>query len=647
MTVPGHSVRAAAGRGRRPAAEAVTNALAAVAVLALLAGLGLRFAGLTQASEATLVVAISSLLVPLSWSVVSSLRHGDVGVDTIALLAMSGALALGQYLAGAVIAVMLSGGNALEAFAARRARRELTALVSRAPKSATVRSGEVVRQVPIDQVTTGDTIVVRTGEVVPTDGRLSSPEAVLDEAAMTGEAIPVTRTLGEEVRSGTTNAGAAFELAATRPASESAYAALVRLVSDAEASRAPFARMADRYATWFLAVTLIAAGSAWLASGDPVRALAVLVVATPCPLILAAPVALVSGVSAAARRGVIVKGASAIEALGRVRCVVLDKTGTLTLGAPRVERVIPVDGLAADEILRLAASLDQLSAHTLAKSLVTAAHERSLVLEIPTDTAEGVGEGITGRVGSHRVLVGSAAFAAREGVDPAGLARAAGAAADGPQRARILVAVDGGAAGTVVMADRLRDDAVSLIADLHRIGVAHVAIASGDSVQVTERVGRELGVDAVYADLAPAAKLALCTRLRSGLGPVAMVGDGINDAPALAAADVGIALGTGGGTAAAETADVVIVDDRIGRVVEALRIGRRSMAIARQSVLAGIGLSMVGMAAAALGHLPPVAGALAQEGIDVAVILNALRALHIPVPAPEKTLTFSRQTGNQ
>ena len=575
-----------------------------------------------------------------------SLRHGDVGVDTIALLAMAGALALGEYLAGAVIAVMLSGGNALETFASRRARRELTELVRRAPRWRPCRQGGVVRQVPIEEVGIGDIVVVRTGEVVPTDGLLRSPEAVLDEAAMTGEAIPVTRTLGAEIRSGTTNAGTAFELTATRPAAESAYAALVRLVSDAEASRAPFARMADHYATRFLAVTLIAAAAAWLTSGDPVRALAVLVVATPCPLILAAPVALVSGVSAAARRGVIVKGASAIEALGRVRSVVLDKTGTLTLGSQRVEQIIPLDGLPADEILRLAASVDQLSAHTLARSLVAAAHERSLTLDLPTDAAEGVGQGITGTVGMHRVLVGSAAFAARQGIGAAGLARAATTTADEHQRARIVVAVDGDAAGIVVMADRLRSDTVSLIGDLHRIGVQHVAIASGDDPEVTERIGRELGVDAVYAGLSPGDKLELCKRLRSqpGLGPVAMVGDGINDAPALAAADVGIALGTGGGTAAAETADVVIVDDRIGRVVEALRIGQRSMAIARQSVLAGIGLSMVGMAAAALGYLPPVAGALTQEAIDVAVILNALRALHIPVPTPERTLTSPRQT---
>ena len=646
MRIPGHPGRAAANRGRRPSAEVVTNALAAAAVLALLAGISLRLAGLTRASDATLVIATASLLVPLSWSVVRSLRHGDVGVDTIALLAMAGALALGEYLAGAVIAVMLSGGNALETFASRRARRELTELVRRAPKVATVQAGGVVRQVPIDEVGIGDIVVVRTGEVVPTDGLLRSSEAVLDEAAMTGEAIPVTRPLGAEIRSGTTNAGTAFELTATRPAAESAYAALVRLVSDAEASRAPFARMADHYATWFLAVTLIAAAAAWLTSGDPVRALAVLVVATPCPLILAAPVALVSGVSAAARRGVIVKGASAIEALGRVRSVVLDKTGTLTLGTPAGR---------ADHPSRRAAGQRDPAAGRLRRPAL-GAH--------PGQVAGGGGpraiaharapdrRGRGRRPGDHRDG-GHAPGTRRQrrlrrpaGHDAAGLARAATTTADEHQRARILVAVDGEAAGIVVMADRLRSDTVSLVADLHRIGVQHVAIASGDDPEVTERIGRELGVDAVYAGLSPGDKLELCKSLRSqpGLGPVAMVGDGINDAPALAAADVGIALGTGGGTAAAETADVVIVDDRIGRVVEALRIGLRSMAIARQSVLAGIGLSMVGMAAAALGYLPPVAGALTQEAIDVAVILNALRALHIPSPAPEKTLTSPRQT---
>jgi heavy metal translocating P-type ATPase len=627
------------------APESLPIVLAGAAVTALAAGLALRAGGAVEASDAMLVATTGSLLVPLTWSVARTLRHGDVGVDMIALMAMAGALALGQYVAGAVIAVMLSGGNALERYAARRARRELTELVRRAPKVASIRTETGVVEVPVEDVAAGHVVVVRSGEVVPTDGVLRAGKAVLDEAAMTGESLPVTRAAGADVRSGATNAGAPFEMTASRPAAESAYAALVRLVRDAEASRAPLTRMADRYAGWFLAVTVVAAGSAWLVSGDPVRALAVLVVATPCPLILAAPVALVSGVSTAARRGVIVKGASAIEALGRTRSVVFDKTGTLTLGTPAIERIVPVNGVAPDEILRLAASVDQLSAHTFARSLVAAARERSLRLDVPTDAAEGVGEGITGRVGPRAVLVGSAAYAERQGVGGEGIARAVAAAADRPH-GRVVVAVDGEVAGVVVMTDRLRGDARALPRDLHRLGVAHVAIASGDHAEAAERIGRELGVDAVYAGLTPEDKLDLCRRLRSQpeRAPVAMVGDGINDAPALAAADVGIALGTGAGTAAAETADVVIVDDRIGRVAEALRIGRHSLAIARQSILVGMGLSIAGMAAAAAGHLPPVAGALTQEVIDVAVIVNALRALRVPVRDGENFLTSTGHT---
>ena len=627
------------------APEALPIGLAAAAVTALAAGLALRAIGAVQASDALLIATTASLLVPLTWSVARSLRHGDVGVDMIALIAMAGALALGQYVAGAVIAVMLSGGNALERYAARRARRELSELIRRAPKVATVRTARGVAEVAIDTVAAGDVVVVRTGEVVPTDGRLRAGTAVLDEAAMTGESLPVTRAAGAEIRSGATNAGGPFEMTATRPAAESAYAALVRLVRDAEASKAPLTRMADRYAGWFLAVTLVAAAAAWLASGDPVRALAVLVVATPCPLILAAPVALVSGVSAAARRGIIAKGAAPIEALGRARTVVFDKTGTLTLGQPQVERVVPLDGVAPDEILRLAASVDQLSTHPFARSLVAAAHERLLPLDVPTSAAEGAGEGIAGMVGQVSVLVGSAAYASRQGIGPETLARAAAAAPD-RQHGRIVVAVDGEAAGVIVMTDRLRSDARALPRDLHRLGVTHVAVASGDHAAATDAIGRELGADAVYAGLAPGDKLDLCRQLRSqpGRAPVAMVGDGVNDAPALAAADVGIALGTGAGTAAAETADVVIVDDRIGRVVEAVRIGRRSLAIARQSILAGMGLSIAGMVAAAHGDLTPVAGALAQEVIDVAVIANALRALRVPVRDGENFLTSASHT---
>lgn len=612
--------------GRATGTDISATIVAGAALLALLAGIGLNLVGLSSAADAIWVVTTAALLVPLTWSVVRSLARGDVGVDAIALLAMAGSLALGQYLAGAVVAVMLSGGNALEAYAARRARRELSALLGRAPRTANIRRGTSIDAVAIDAVAVGDIVVVRTGEVVPTDGTLRSDHATLDEAALTGESLPVEMSGGGDIRSGITNLGAAFEMAVTRPAADSTYASIIRLVKAAELRRAPFERLADRYATRFLAITLIAAAAAWIGSGDPVRALAVLVVATPCPLILAAPVALVSGVSAAARRGVIVKGAAAIEALGSVRAVLFDKTGTVTLGVPTVERIVPLNGRSDTEILRLAASLDQVSLHGVATSLVAAATQDGLQLEVPYDTDEGVGEGIAGRVGARRVALGSPAFLRSRGIDD--LPDTVALGVDG-ESARVFVAVNGRVEGVVVLTDDLRVDAGGMVERLHRSGVRHVAIVSGDRAGVTERIGRQLGVDAVHAGLSPSEKLDVCATVRAAQwgGPVAMVGDGVNDAPALAGADVGIAMGTRGGSAAAETADVVIVDDRIDRVVDAIRIGRRSVAIARQSVLIGIGLSVTGMAFAAFGYLPPVAGAIAQEVIDVGVILNALRAL--------------------
>ena len=611
-------------------AELSAISVAVAGVVALATGLVFQAAGSPTVAAAIWLVTTVALLVPLTWSVIRSLVRGDVGVDGIALLAMAGAVVLGQYLAGAVVAVMLSGGNALEAYASRRARRELSTLLERAPRFAHVRRGAEIESVAIEQVVVGDRVLVRTGEVVPTDGRLRSAEATLDQAALTGESLPVRFGDGSQIRSGTTNAGAPFEMEVARPASESAYAAIIRLVEDAESRRAPFERMADRYANWFLAVTLVAATAAWIGSGDPVRALAVLVVATPCPLILAAPVALVSGVSAAARRGVIVKGAAAIEALGAVKVVLLDKTGTITLGTPSVDRVIAFDGRSESDILRLAASLDQLSVHVVASALVAAAAERRLVLEVPSDTDESPGEGIAGWVGDDHVVVGGAEFVRTRA--PAGLEEALAAVPAGGDGGHVLVGVDGRVDGLILVDDIVRDDASDLVSRLHESGVRHVAIVSGDRADVTERIGAAIGVDAVYAGLTPAEKLEIAASARSAAwgGPVAMVGDGVNDAPALAGADVGIAMGTSGGTAAAETADVVIADDRIDRVVDAVQIGRRSVSIARQSVLAGIGLSVIGMGFAALGYLPPVAGAVAQEVIDVGVILNSLRALRTP-----------------
>jgi heavy metal translocating P-type ATPase len=563
------------------------------------------------------------MLVPLSWSVVRTLLRRDVGVDAIALVAIAAALALGEYLAGAVVALMLAGGNALESAARRRARRELRLLVERAPRIAHRRCSDSVEEVPIEALEVGDVVVVRPGEVVPVDGELASERAVLDESTLTGEPLPVDRSRGDEIRSGTANAGEPFELRASRLASESAYAGIVRLVRAAEEQQAPMVRLADRYAAVFLPVTLVVAGLAWAASGDPVRALAVLVVATPCPLILAAPIALLSGVSRAARRGIVVKGGGVIEQLGRAKTVLFDKTGTITLGDPALERVVPLDGLAPDEILRLAASVDQLSVHALAEALVHDAQRRGLALAYPTQTREAAGLGVEGVVDGRRVAVGSAAWLHSLGYDGR-LPEPEGAAGS-----RILVGVDGHLVGQALVSDPIRDDAHRLVPDLRAAGIRHVALVTGDAAAPAERVGRRLEVDRVYAEQSPEQKLEVVRALqaREELRPVVMVGDGVNDAPALALAEVGIAMGSAGATVSSETADAVISVDRVDRVADAVRIGRRSLGIAEQSVLAGIGLSLVAMAFAAAGFIPPVAGALLQEGIDVAVILNALRAL--------------------
>jgi heavy metal translocating P-type ATPase len=602
--------------------------LAVGALLAVVAGGLLHLAGEPRAGDVVWAVSVGVMVVPLGWSVLRALRHGDVGVDAIALVAMVGALALQEYLAGAVIALMLAGGNALEEVAGRRARSELTKLVERAPRTAHRRRGEAVEEVAVEDVAVGDVLVVRAGEVVPADGLVTSREAVLDESALTGEPLPVGYGRGGAVRSGTANAGDAFELRVVRPASESAYAALVRLVRAAETQRAPFVRMADRYAIVFLPVTMVVAGVAWAVSGDPVRALAVFVVATPCPLILAAPIALVSGVSRAARAGVIVKGAGVIEQLGAVRTALLDKTGTLTLGSAEIERVVPFDGVEPAELLRLAASVDQLSAHALAEALVHGAESRGCRLSFPDHVEERLGLGIEGLVDGRRVAVGSEGWLHARGYRGSQAAAQELDVQDGG-RTRILVGVDGAVAGGIVMADRPRDDAGDLAGSLRAAGIRHVAMVTGDRADVADEVGVRLGLDRVYAEHSPEEKLEVVRAMqaRPELRPVLMVGDGINDAPALALADVGIAMGAAGATVASETADAVIVVDRIDRVAEAVRIGRRSMHIARQSVFVGLGLSGVAMGFAAFGLIQPVGGALLQEALDVAVILNALRAL--------------------
>lgn len=586
-------------------------------------GIALRVAGLTTAADWAWGAATALLVVPLGVGSVRHLVARRPGVDLIALLAMAGALGLGEYLAGAVVALMLSGGQTLEERAGSRARRELSALVQRVPQTVhRYESGTLELQRSVDEVKAGDVLLVQPGEVVPVDG-LAVTEALVDESALTGEATPQRRGVGDALRSGTVNAGGPFDLRAIAPASESTYAGIVRLVRQAQASKSPFVRMADRYALAFVPAALAIAVLAWAVSGDPVRALAVLVVATPCPLILAAPIAMVSGISRAANRGIIVKGGGALEALGRARRLLIDKTGTLTAGMPALARM-EVDGtIAGDELLRLAASLDQVSFHVFAAAIVAAARQRGLALSFPTGTSEQPGQGMEGIVDGHRVRLGS-----RPWVFPAGAPislRRAGRRVEMEGLSAVYVSVDA-AAGILVLEDPIRPDAQRTIRALRLAGFQDVVVVTGDTSEIGEMVGAAIGADRVLAQRSPEEKLE-AVRAERRTGTTVMVGDGINDAAALAEADVGVAMGARGASAHSEAADVVLLVDRLDALVEAVEISRHSYRIALQSVIAGMALSVVAMGFAAGGLLAPVVGALVQEGIDVAVILNALRAL--------------------
>jgi heavy metal translocating P-type ATPase len=594
-------------------------------VTGVLAGVVTGAVGLSDLSNVLLGVTALAGLASLTASFLQGLRHGKVGVDVIALLAIAGAVALGEYLAGGVIGVMLATGLALEDYAKARAERELTALLERTPRVVHRYDGQAVLSVSPDDVAPGDLLMVKPGEVVPVDGTVMSDLAILDEASLTGEAELVQRPAGDRVSSGVVNAGPPFDVMAVTTATQSTYAGIVRLVAEGQRTKAPFVRLADRYALVFIPATLLLAGGAWLVSGDPVRALAVLVVATPCPLILAAPIAIVSGISQAARRGVIIKGGGALETLAGARVLLFDKTGTLTMGRPAVTDIEAPMGIDADELLCLAASIEQMSPHVLAGAVVRSAREHGLSLSVPGDVVEETGMGVRGTVAGHEVAVGRLDWVSHDTALPQWVRRLRRRLVfDG--FANTFVAVDGALVGALILEDPIRPDTSRTLRTLRRDGIERVVMVTGDRADVAESVGAIVGVDAVLAERTPAEKVEAVKEERAH-GTTIMVGDGINDAPALAAADVGVALGARGATASSEAADVVLLVDRLDRLAEAIQVSKRARGIALQSVVAGMCLSITAMLVAAAGYLAPVSGALLQEGIDAAVIVNALRAL--------------------
>ncbi len=591
-------------------------------LLALAVGGGLQLAGRPGAATVVWTLGTAVVLAGLLVDTVRALRQRRTTVDVIALLAMGGAIAAGEALAGIIIAVMLTGGRSLESMAGDRAEKELHVLIARAPRTAHRLADDRLTDVDVAAVQVGDVLVVRPGEVVPVDGVLTQ-DGLFDESSLTGESVPVTLDRGARARSGITNVGTEVHMTAVATVEDSTYTGIVRLVERARTARAPMVRLADRWAGWFVPLTLVLSAAAWAWSGDPVRALAVLVVATPCPLLLATPIAIVSGISRAATRGVIVKDGGALELLAASRTVCLDKTGTLTTGRPTVVAIHAlVEGDPAPHV-RLAAAVEQLSTHPFGPAVVAAAGGDPLPL--PSGVEEVPGEGVRGQVEGRAVTVGSRGLVA-DGSGPSAAARRVAEAARAVGRSVVWVGVDGTVVAALVVEDPLRVDARTAVRGLRAQGVDRIVLLSGDRRDVAQRMGDAVGVDVVLAEQTPEQKVAVVLA-EHGRATTVMVGDGVNDAPALAAADVGVAMGARGATASSEAAAVVITVDRLDRLTEARLIAARTRRIATQSAQLGMALSGVAMLAAAAGLLQPVAGALLQEGIDVLAILNALRAM--------------------
>ena len=600
---------------------------ASTIVLAIIGGV-LALTGLDDVARWVISIFALGVAAKESVGMVRSILKGSWGIDVLAVTAIIATVLVGEYWASIIIVLMFTGGEALEDYAESRAKRELTSLLDNTPQiahrevysSAGAEKGALfaTKDCPVSELAIGDVVVVKPGELIPVDGILLTPEATLDESSLTGESIPVERVKGDAVISGSVNGSAVFRMEVTALAADSQYQRIVELVKEASESKAPFVRLADRYAVPFTIVAYVLAITAWIVSGNPTHFAEVLVVATPCPLIIAAPVAFIAGMSRAARHGIIVKNGGTLEKLARIKTVAFDKTGTLTHGQPVLSSVITTPGIEEDELVRLAAIAEQYSAHTLAHSIVVGAQQRGLTVEPCSDVTETTAAGLTATIDGKKVVVGKYSFIAEQDPSTVRVEIAAGELA-------VYVAIDGTFAGALLLRDELRADAPDTLQWLSSLGIRHTLMLTGDGRVTAEHVAKALGVTNVQAECLPLDKVRAVEAVTDR--PVMMVGDGVNDAPVLAAADVGVAMGARGSTAASESADVVIMKDDLHRVARSIEIGQQTIRIALQSIWIGISLSLILMVMATFGLIPAVVGAGFQEVIDVITILNALRAL--------------------
>lgn len=588
-----------------------------ITVLAIISGLILTVAGQAEAAKWLLTAVAAVSAIPLLRDIIVTLRTGSFGVDVLALTAIVTAAVLGEYWAAIIIVLMLTGGEALEDYAEKRAKKELTSLLSNRPKKAHLLKGRKVVDVKASSIQPGDKLSILPGEVIPVDAVVLEGDTSLNEASITGESLPVTKTVGDEILSGSINIEGAITVKALHSAADSQYEQIIKLVRAATASQAPFVRLADRYSVPFTALSFFIAGAAWFISGDVDRFLEVLVVATPCPLILGAPIAIISGMSRGSKQGIIIKNGSALEQLADVQTVAFDKTGTLTTGNPVVKSVKAFNGFTKEEILRDAASLEQSSTHILAAAVVAEAESQKISFKAAKQVSEESGRGLKGRVGGHTILVGRATLLEDNNVEIALKVK------DDVSRTATFVAVGGKLAGVISFEDSIRPEASGMLSRLRAVGIKRFALITGDNEASALKVAKELDIADIYPECLPSEKMRAIEDLPA---PVAFVGDGVNDAPVLTTANVGIALGARGSTAASETADVVIMKDNVAHVASSIEIAKRTMFIAKQSVMIGILISIGLMLLFATGRFSAVQGALVQELVDIIVIVNALRA---------------------